>query len=189
MNAVDPNGMTALVYYDDAGNVDIELQVMFTGSAATPENIATVTQNIQQAWTGQFGQYNVTTTVVPVAEMGATVNEIEIVPGATSGPTGHSFVRNNFDMELSMADVNRQPINGAVADAGHGTAEHEAGHLMGERDLYNSQQTPAREPWMQGSMMDRGGAGQVAEQNITSIISNTSANEVRHCPTGTRTCR
>jgi hypothetical protein len=189
LNSADPLGMTALVYYDDAGNVEIDLQVLFTGPAATPENVATVTQNIEQAWTGQFGQYNVTTTVVPVSEMGPTVNRITIVPGATSSDTGHSVTTSNWDMELSMADVNGQSIGNTIADAGHGTAEHEAGHLMGERDLYNPQQTPVREPWMQGTMMDRGGSGQVAEQNITSIINNTSVNEVRHCPTGTRTCR
>ncbi len=193
LNGIDPTGNTGIIYYDDAGNVHIEMQVTFSGDAATPANVAQVTNDIQSTWSGQFGQYNVTTTVTQVPALGASSNEIIITTGPTTSASGHAVVTNNYRMELPLADLAspHQAINGTVAQQGQNTPGHENGHLLGGGDFYS--QSPAQQqPWMAGNIMNTGNT--VSEQNITNAIQNTDVaggavqrggvNDVTRCTNG-----
>jgi RHS repeat-associated protein len=75
-NRTDPTGE----FYQQivSGNsVTLIIPMHYTGSAATPANIATMNQGIQKTWSGQMGNYTVTTKVVPSAT-GVPTNNVAV---------------------------------------------------------------------------------------------------------------
>jgi RHS repeat-associated protein len=86
LNLTDPAGDFALVT-QNGNQVTIQLPVQFAGSGLTPARQAAIISAIQNSWSGQFGQYNVTTTVTtPAANAPASqVNTITVLnqPGVS----------------------------------------------------------------------------------------------------------
>ena len=91
ISLVDPFGEDARVKVDGS-NVEIIIPITYSGNAATPLLIASLNQSISNQWSGQFGKFTVTTTVVTGSE-----NTVNLVSGA-----GTSVVANgNADLVLA----------------------------------------------------------------------------------------
>jgi len=157
----------------DGNRVNITIPIIYSGNAATPSNIAAINNSIQRTWSGTFGGYSVTTTVVDGARFventaknygvaGAMSNFIELKQG-----TNTSFVLEN--------------ISGTWYQPGQGKPEweaaHEAGHLMGLPDQYvatydssgNRTGTQAR-PGFDNNIMGSYGQTNVTGQDIHNVF-------------------
>ena len=132
VNAVDPDGNAAVIY-KNGNNVNVILPVIFGGNAATPENIARVQQRVSSRYSGQFGKYSVSTTVVSLPQ-GANggdpsgVNQVNLLNENSSICDRGSCAHIGRE---GLADIN---INGKYGDF---HIEHEFGHLMGLEDKYD----------------------------------------------------
>lgn len=133
LSIIDPNGKAAAVIIN-GNTVTIFFPVSFSGDAATAQNQATFSAAITSAWTGTFGNYNVTMNVVPGDPGGPLTNLVNI---NTPPPlTGGSYPRPVTD--IGGPDMN---VFSPGTDAGENSYEiwaygHETGHGMGEGDKY-----------------------------------------------------
>ena len=173
---IDSTGHFAQVRVD-GNRVNITVPIIYSGNAASPSNISALNNSIQRTWSGTFGSYNVTTTVVDGAKFienaaknygvaGAMSNYIELKQG-----TGTSFVS--------------EGTTGTWYQPGQGKAEweaaHEAGHLMGLPDQYvatfdsngNRTGTQARSGF-ENNIMGSYGQTNVTGQDINNVIPWTS---------------
>ncbi|PRC92382.1 RHS repeat-associated core domain-containing protein [Solimicrobium silvestre] len=152
---IDPFGEDATVTVN-GNNVQVTIPITYTGNGATPALIASVNQSISSQWSGQFGNYIVTTSVV--TGPGNTVNLV-------AGP-GTSVVTDNNA--------------GTWFTAGQGNfiweVSHEAGHLMRLPDEYESttcpdgkRKTTAKEGYAKNIMGAYGQTG-ITQQDISNII-------------------
>jgi len=117
---VDPFGLWASVSV--SGNyVRINIPINYLGPGATPAVINAWNQTISNTWSGQFGQYKVTTTV----SNGPLANQITVPLG-----NGRAFV--NAGDNTGVWPCERPGW----------TAAHESGHLMGLRDEYSDSTGP-----------------------------------------------
>jgi len=130
----------------NGNNVTINLPINYSGPGATSAVTDAWNQAISNAWSGQIGPYNVTTTV----SNGPLANQITVPAG-----DGRAF-------------VNAGDSSGAWPCKRPGwTAAHESGHLMGLRDMY-SDSTGPYPGWEQDIMAARGYGPSVAD--IAAII-------------------
>jgi hypothetical protein len=132
---IDPDGRVAIVTHQKDGSVRIQFPSRFTGPAATPENIAAAKEHVA----GMSGTYTVngreTSVQVEVTDIkegfGGTPrsarNEIKLVEGPTSGPSGRSFADEVGGKYAEIDVTDRFQPNGVVP--------HEFGHLGGLPDL------------------------------------------------------
>lgn len=156
---MDPFGEDAKVKVD-GNNVQITIPITYSGNAATPQLIESLNQSISNQWSGQFGKFTVTTTVVTGSE-----NTVNLVSGA-----GTSVVANGKD--------------GTWFVPGQGNyrweATHEAGHLMGLPDEYddctvNGVRKTTPRSGFENNIMGRYGKTGVTQDDIQKIINaNTS---------------
>jgi hypothetical protein len=124
-SSLDPLGLYALVT-QSGNNVQIQIPISYVG--ATSQQVQGMNNAIQAMWTGQFGQYNVTTIVTTPDPAAAPnqINTVTVVPGsAAANPAGY------------VVGGNEETVVGAAVDAYPSVAAHEAGHLMGLPDAYN----------------------------------------------------
>jgi RHS repeat-associated protein len=123
---VDPTGDWAYVV-QTGSNVQIVIPIYFSGVGATAQNISTVVNEIQNAWTGNFGGYNVTTTVEIIGNPSDPSNGVSAVPPnivdlmTSTGPVDSNTVGWMF----GQWDVNSSSPT---------TFAHEASHLLGLAD-------------------------------------------------------
>lgn len=117
---VDPTGLIG--YICQHGNdVKIVLPITFTGNYTT-DQIANMISGINNAWTGQFGSYNVTMVALAMsAPTDMHVNTISVVQG--SGRSGVNYPGDDSGTWFS----NPSYINNL-------DYAHEAGHLLGLPD-------------------------------------------------------
>lgn len=115
---VDPTGKVAYVNVS-GNNITIVLPIVFQGG--TWDQQQAMAQAITDTWNGQFGQYNVQTTVVDGSTLTTPVNNIQIAPGQ-SDALGLSRVYGDAKSGKWFA----QPTRTCGLDYAH-----EAGHLMG----------------------------------------------------------
>jgi RHS repeat-associated protein len=121
----DPDGLAATVQVS-GNNVNITLAISYVGPGASNQQlINTWNQSIEQNWSGQIGNYNVTTTVIPGGPGVSNTNTITV-----------------------PASAGRSYVNGVGGNTGTWYAEgqsgsiepwvpaHESGHLMGLPDHY-----------------------------------------------------
>ena len=59
VNVVDPDGNAATVY-KDGNQIGVFIPVIFSGEAATPENIAYIKKEVASSFTKKYGKYDVT---------------------------------------------------------------------------------------------------------------------------------
>ena len=79
VNATDPSGLTAHITFE--GNkvltdIPINWSVRDAGAKAI---VAQIKTDIAQVWTGQFGKYSVTTTVVPGKDSDPNTNHVRVI--------------------------------------------------------------------------------------------------------------
>lgn len=185
LNQIDPNGKDAIVVIQENGDVNITLPITFSGDAATPENIATISNSIASNFTGNFDGVNVTTTVV-AGPVDGVENTMTITSGPTTGGTGpgssrgHSYVRGGNQAHVTMIDQTGGSItrDGTTTRSTHGanTGAHEGGHLLGLGDTGRT-----------GSgIMDVGSGTTVTGYDISTVSQRTTPsgaiNDVRRCP-------
>jgi RHS repeat-associated protein len=149
VNLVDPLGLEANVASDCANNVTIEIPITYTGPGAHASVISNWNNAIQSNWSGQFGKYSVTTTVV-----NGNTNRISVPAG-----DGRAYVVGG---NRGVWPALRPGF----------TAAHEAGHLMGLRDRYNLATGTPLAGYSTNIMGVRGGAP--SERDIADIISANS---------------
>ncbi len=152
LNRTDPTGNDAYVKVWDDGRVEIKMPFVFSGDAASSENISSVSNNISSSLSGQFGDYNVTTTVQAITAADAKTAPLYNTAEITSGPTdkngGHSYVKNGNEMHVTMKDVKGQGIStgkrGEVSTSvkGANTPGHEGGHVAGLPDVKGDKRRP-----------------------------------------------
>jgi len=145
----DPDGRVAVVTQMKDGSIKIDLPAKFTGSAATPERIASFKEQVA----GMSGTYNVdgkeTRVNVSVSDIDkktprAARNEIKLVEGETSHPTGRSFAE--LGGKRSEINVLDRFLSGVVP--------HEVGHLGGVDDQYDKR-TGLPDPMRGNGVMNR----------------------------------
>jgi RHS repeat-associated protein len=122
----DPLGLCALIQ-QNGNNVQIQIPINYVG--ASPAQIQAYNSAIQSMWTGQFGQYNVTTIVTnpdPAAALNQ-INTVNVVPGSANANPG-AWV-DGGDLGTFV---------GPAVDANPVIAAHEAGHFMGLPDDYTA---------------------------------------------------
>jgi RHS repeat-associated protein len=182
LNKTDPSGKDAIVLVQPDGSVQITLPITFSGDAATPANIATISNSIQGTFSGTFDGVKVTTQVVQGKGDGVS-NTMEVTKGPAVGGNnqGHSYVRNGTEGHVTMIDQKggsiKQP-NGTETTSAKGalTGAHEGGHLMGLPDSNK----PGR------GIMDVGRGGAVTGRDVGTITQrNTPSgaiNSVTRCP-------
>jgi hypothetical protein len=145
----DPDGRVAVVTQMKDGSIKIDLPAKFTGSAATPERIASFKEQVA----GMSGPYNVdgkeARVNVSVSDIDkktprAARNEIKLVEGETSHPTGRSFAE--LGGKRSEINVLDRFLSGVVP--------HEVGHLGGVDDQYDKR-TGLPDPMRGNGVMNR----------------------------------
>jgi RHS repeat-associated protein len=127
INFSDPLGLYAIVR-DSCGDVSITLPITFVGPGATPAVVEKFSQGIEKHWSGNFGQYRVSTKVT-VADKNTPGNRKNVIY-VTQGD-GRAYVR-------------APGLNTGIwpADRPGWTAAHEAGHLMQLPDRYTDKVGP-----------------------------------------------
>lgn len=182
LNQRDPSGKDAIVVIQENGDVHITLPIVFSGDAASPANIASVSSSIEHTFSGNFDGTNVTTTVVQ-GKVDGVVNTVALTNGPVEGGhnLGHSYVRNGSEGHITMADQRGAALPGpngstSTSDKGALTGAHEGGHLMGLPDS-----------GVRGSgIMDKGSGGTVTGADIRTISQNQTPsgaiNSVSRCP-------
>ncbi|WP_309684584.1 hypothetical protein [Stenotrophomonas sp. SORGH_AS_0321] len=129
----DPDGRVAIVSRAKDGTANVQIPAKFTGSGATPQNIAAFKDHVA-AMSGTY-EVNGSQTQVKfeVTDIGKGTprkarNEIVLVNGQTSHPEGRSFAE--LGGKRSEIDVTKRfQRNGVVP--------HEVAHLAGVDDLYD----------------------------------------------------
>ena len=157
INAVDAYGLYVKVeiYPEDPYKVILTVPIAYKGDA-TEELIQTWNESIENAWSGTFGKYEVTTHVVVEK---VALNEVTVVDkfgrsnvvGGWKGTWYTTYYRNEDD--------NRH------------TPAHEAGHLMGLPDRYEDVKGKGSVTipgWENNIMGSRGGV--VEERDIKQIL-------------------
>ena len=127
INFSDPLGLYAIVR-DSCGDVSVTLPITFVGPGATPAVVEKFSQGIEKHWSGNFGQYRVSTKVT-VADKNTPGNRKNVIY-VTQGD-GRAYVR------APGLSTGIWP-----ADRPGWTAAHEAGHLMGLPDRYTDKVGP-----------------------------------------------
>jgi hypothetical protein len=150
---VDPLGLVGYVCRQ-GNNIGIAIPIHFRG--ASQAQVARITRAIQSAWSGQFGQFNVRTVVVPRPRWDQG-NGNQITVRASEGT---SWVR-SVDMNWGEWFF--------PGDWGDATFAHEAGHLLG---------LPDHGPGMMGDNLNR---ARVTEENIRGILSHANSAIRRGC--------
>lgn len=153
---IDPLGKVAYVNVS-GNNITIVLPIVFHGG--TWDQQQAMAGAITDAWNGQFGQYNVQTTVVDGSTLTTPVNNIQIDPGQ-SDALGLSRVYGDAMSGKWFA----KPTRTCGLDYAH-----EAGHLMGLGDHSGTQQI----------MDDITTTPTVTGDDITAII-NSPVNIITH---------
>ena len=197
-NKADPLGMFANVNVWDDGEVDINVPIQLNNQSSDANAAGAAAQSIQSKWTGQFGAFNVKTTVTSVSSTQnkscGCANVVTITdaptPSATTpngtnvGNGGHSYVVGDYEGHWTTGDTQGKalPIAGSgdkgVASKKEDTFAHEGGHLMNVPD----------ESGNQGHLMDQGPGRAITEQNIKSITSSPG-NTIQHCVRSTGQCQ
>lgn len=164
------------------GSVQITLPITFSGDAATPANIATISNSIQSTFSGTFDGVKVSTQVVQGRVDGVS-NTMAVTSGPATGGNnqGHSYVRNGTEGHVAMIDQNGRSINqpnGTQTTSAKGalTGAHEGGHLMGLTD--SNKPGPG--------IMDAGKGGAVTGRDVGTITQRDTPsgaiNSVTRCP-------
>jgi RHS repeat-associated protein len=152
LNSSDPLGLYAIVR-DSCGDVSVTLPMTFVGPGATPAVVEKFSQGIEKHWSGNFGQYRVTTKVTPADKN--TPGNLKNVIYVTRGD-GRAFVRG-------------PGLNTGIwpSERPGWTAAHEAGHLMRLPDRYTDKVGP--HPGYENNIMAVHGGVATAE-DIQQII-------------------
>jgi RHS repeat-associated protein len=143
----------------NGNNVTITVPITYTGNAATPAAIANSNQSISNQWSGQFGNYSVSTVVV--AGQG---NIINLQTG-----NGTSYVQGGNSGTWFIPGQGNQ----------NWEAGHECGHLMGLPDRYiesyvNGVRVTTPISGYQNNVMGAYGQTGVTAQDISNIIQANS---------------
>jgi RHS repeat-associated protein len=123
LSSTDPNGLLATVRVN-GNTVTVTIPISYVGPGVTPQLTEMWNQSIAQTWSGTFGQYNVTTNVIPGGPGIANTNTITVPAGIGRSET---VVDGNAGTWYAL-DQTGTP--------NPWTAAHEAGHLMGLEDQY-----------------------------------------------------
>jgi RHS repeat-associated protein len=135
---VDPDGREAVVVVDGS-NVQITLPITYKGNGASAANVDKFNKGIEKAWSGKFGRFDVKTKVTDT-EVNGVMNEINV-------PAGNG-----------RANVDAVGGNSGTwpAERPAWTGAHEAGHLMGLADRYDTKTNKVDPGWENNIMGKRG---------------------------------
>ena len=140
VNGVDPDGNAAIIE-KKGNNVNVTIPVIFSGNAATKQNIEDIKRMVAQQFNGEYGQYNVKTNVVDY------------------NPEIHGHIKNNVSLFNGRSPICGQEGGGSCANIGslpgiasinalddHGIL-HEFGHLMGLDEKYWARYMESKLPY------------------------------------------
>ncbi|MDR1024334.1 MAG: RHS repeat-associated core domain-containing protein [Treponema sp.] len=156
VNWIDPWGLEAFVHdwLEDDGKIGIMiiLPITYVGEGATPEVIAKFNNGIKEYWDGEIGKYRVEVVIDNDPTRGI-MNTITVPIGNNTAKT---YVPG--------------PTGTWPSERPGWTAAHEAGHLLGLHDVYDSVKKIYYPEWAENIMGSRNGVGVVEERNIDEIL-------------------
>lgn len=136
LNLTDPMGEDAIFQKWSGNRIVIIMPIQFENLSSNPNAPLEAADSIERAWSGKFGDYDVTMSVPIVTPETRgdfnAVNDIKLFDGATEDKAndGHSFVRGGHEGEWSLADQLGQFVDGVAAKGNGETFPHETGHLL-----------------------------------------------------------
>lgn len=183
---VDPTGKNAVVVYNADGSINVNVPVNFSGSGATPQNIAAIKSDVASHWTGlytvagEITKVTVAVTNVTSSTPKQAINNITLVNGPTSDKAaqGASFVSGNNSGEWNMTSSGMQV----------GEAAHETGHLMGDKDYYtngtdaNGTRVTTALPGYSNNLMAALSPTAMTDSRNMNVILNSPVNVVQKTP-------
>lgn len=171
----DPDGRVAIITHQRDGSVTIQVPMKFSGPQATAENISSIKSQAAEAFSGTHQingnstQVNFQVVDITSSTPAAAHNEVQLISGTTSHPTGRSFV--------NAVGGTSGEINMSSSGIAHGEASHEMGHFAGAQDQY-SYTTGQVNAAYAGNLMGQL-PGTVDSRNIGEMLTNSN-NIIRH---------
>ena len=150
VNAFDPDGNVAIVQ-KNGNNINVVVPVIFSGEAASEKNILRVQQQVASQFSGKFGKYTVSVSVVSLqkdvngGDMSG-INQVELrnspYPGCERGSCVRTSASNynyqKFFDAYGYWDRHQAKawIDVSGGEDGDYRIRHEFGHLLGIDDQY-----------------------------------------------------
>ena len=160
VNVVDPDGNAATVY-KDGNQIGVFIPVIFSGEAATPENIAYIKKEVASSFTKKYGKYDVTVSIFELPE-GANggdpsgINKVTLwngpAPECERGSCAHIGLEGSANIDMT-GELRRFHVL------------HEIAHLLGLEDKYDYD-TKKPYPTYENNLMGKAGQFDLKPEQI-----------------------
>ena len=162
MNVIDPDGNAATVY-KDGNEVNVYIPVIFSGEAATPENIAYIKKEVASFFTGKYGKYDVTVSIFELPE-GANGGDPSGINKVTlwNGPAPKSKCQRGSCAHIGREGTANIDMTGKLRRY---HVLHEFAHLLGLEDKYDYD-TKKPYPTYENNLMGKAGQFDLKPEQI-----------------------
>ena len=162
VNVVDPDGNAATVY-KDGNQIGVFIPVIFSGEAATPENIAYIKKEVASSFTKKYGKYDVTVSIFELPE-GANGGDPSGINKVTlwKGPAPKTICERGSCAHIGREGTANIDMTGKLRRY---HVLHEFAHLLGLEDKYDYD-TKKPYPTYENNLMGKAGQFDLKPEQI-----------------------